>query len=79
MNVIGRTIDYQWNALSFFNDAGHVGEEAGSQPWRQVRDAILGGKDDVNEQEAKLCGIDLRPVPGLGCRPTVFPTACAVG
>jgi hypothetical protein len=34
VNVIRRTIDYQWNTLSFFHDAGHVGEQAGSQPWR---------------------------------------------
>ena len=74
--MIRRTIDYQWNTLSFFHDAGHVGEQAGSQPWRQVRDAILRGKDDMNEQGS---GIDLRPVPGLGgwpaCSPRLAPWA----
>src|ERR1035437_6850572 len=30
------------------------------------------------KREAKPCGIDLRPVPGLRARSDVFPTACAV-
>src|ERR1035441_704174 len=64
VNVIRRTIDYQWNTLSFSHDAGHVGEQAGSQPWRQVRGAILGGKDDVNEHGGETVWHRLTPRSG---------------
>ena len=32
VNVVRRTMNHQWNALSFPDDAGHVGEWAGGQP-----------------------------------------------
>ncbi len=79
MNVVCWAINDQRNTLSFSDNAGHVREQPGGKPRRQVTGTVLRRKDGVNEQGSEAVRHRLTPRPGAPWPIRCIPTACAVG
>src|ERR1039458_3462740 len=71
MNVVCRTVDDQGRTISLPDNATHVREKTAGEFGGQIRETVLCGEDDIEEQGSEA--VRHRLTPRSGANPTLRP------